>query len=170
MRKFLIVAIALCFMASSAAYAADTTIGIVDMQALVTQSVPAKETKSRMESKYGAEKAQLEKQSKELQALAESMKKSSVTEAKKDEFIRKKRDLDEKVRSLTRKIDQDSNEVLDIIFYSTAQVAKSKNIDMVVEVRNGGIMYAQPAMDITKDVLNEVNKQYKSGEWKKAKK
>lgn len=168
MRKVLILVFAFCFMVSSAAYA-EIAVGIVDMQALVSQSVPAKETKSRMEKKYGAEKAQLEKQSKELQTFAESLK-SGATEAKKTEFISKKRDLDEKVRSLARKVDQDSNEVLEMIFYSTAQVAKRKKLDMVVEVRNGGVMYALPSMDITKDVLNEVNAQYKSGEWKKAKK
>ena len=63
--------LAVCLMmagavAANAAGPAAAKIGVVDMQAVATQSEPAQAAKKQMESKYGKERAALEKQGEAL--------------------------------------------------------------------------------------------------------
>ena len=67
MRKLMYLTLAVCLMmagavAANAAEPAAAKIGVVDMQAVATQSEPAQAAKKQMESKYGKERAALEKQ------------------------------------------------------------------------------------------------------------
>ena len=172
MRKIVVMAFALCFMLSGVALA-EPKIGVVDMQKIATQSDPAKDAQKRMEKKFGAERAQLEKQTKALQKQAEGLKGSSVTEEKKVDFIRKKRELDEKARNFARRVEQDNiqirQEMVAIIYRASYEVAQRKNFDFIVDIAAGGVLYAQQSMDLTADVLAEANRLWKTGEWKKKK-
>ena len=40
-------------------------------------------------------------------------------------------------------------------------MAQRKNFNFVVDVTAGGVLYAEQSMDLTKDVLAEVNKMFK---------
>lgn len=146
---------------------AETKIGVVDMQMVAGESEPAKDAQNRMKSKYGAERDQLEKQTKELQKKAEALKNSSASEEKKVEFIRQKRDLDEKTRNFARKVEQDEikirQDMVSLVFRAAYEVAQRKGFNFVVDVTAGGVLYAESAMDLTKDVVEEVNKLWKSG-------
>ena len=101
----------LCVMMAGVAFAdeAATTapaakIGVVDMQAVATQSDPAKAAKKQMESKYGKEREALEKQGETLKKKAEALKDPKASEEKKLEFIRLKQELDElKMQYIARK-------------------------------------------------------------------
>ena len=62
MRKLMYLTLAVCLMmagavAANAAEPAAAKIGVVDMQAVATQSEPAQAAKKQMESKYGKERA-----------------------------------------------------------------------------------------------------------------
>ena len=63
-----------------------------------------------------------------------------------------------------RKVEQDEvklrQEMVTLVFAATYEVAKRKNVNFVVDVTAGGVLYAEPSMDLTKDVLEEVNKQF----------
>lgn len=159
-------ALAACLLTANVALA-EVKIGVVDMQVVATQSEPAKNAQTRMKSKYGAERDQLEKQTKTLQQKAEALKNPSVSEEKKVEFIRLKRDLDEKTRTFARKVEQDEmkirQDMVTLVFRASYEVAQRKGFNFVVDVTAGGVLYAEQSMDLTKDVLEEVNKLWKSG-------
>ena len=165
MRKVLVMAVIACLMTASVAMA-EVKIGVVDMQVVATQSDPAKDAQNKMKSKYGAERSQLEKQGKDLQKRAEGLK-GDVSEEKKVEFIRLKRDLDEKTRNFARKVEQDEvkirQDMVTLVFRAAYEVAQRKGFNFVVDVTAGGVLYAEQSMDLTQDVLAEVNKLWKSG-------
>ena len=72
MRKVLMTAVAVGLLLAGQVYAADgnavpaAKIGVVDMQTVATQSVPAQAAKTTMESKFGKERGELEKQGEAL--------------------------------------------------------------------------------------------------------
>lgn len=166
MRKVFLMAAAMCLLVANVALA-EVKIGVVDMQVVATKSEPAMDAQKKMQEKYGKERDQLEKQSKNLQKKAESLKKANVSEEKKVEFIRLKRDYDEKTRNFARKVEEDEmkirQDMVTLVFRAAYEVARRKGFNYVVDVTAGGVLYAEQAMDITKDVLEEVDKLWKSG-------
>ena len=48
-----------------------------------------------------------------------------------------------------------------LVFSATYEVARAKGFNFVVDVTAGGVLYADQSMDLTKEVLAEVNKLYK---------
>ena len=151
MRKVLMTAVAVGLLLAGQVYAADggavpaAKIGVVDMQTVATQSVPAQAAKTTMESKFGTERNELEKQGEALKKKADALKNPKASEEKKLDFIRSKQDLDQ----------------VTLVFSATYEVARAKGFNFVVDVPAGGVLYADQSMDLTQDVLAEVNKIYK---------
>lgn len=170
MRKVLSLAVAAMFCMAGNLFAAEASqvpaarIGVVDMQTVATESEPAKEAKAQMESKYGKERQELEKQGNALKKRAEELKNPKASEEKKLSFIRSKQELDQKTRNFLRKVEQDEvklrQDMVTLVFNATYEVAKAKGYNFVVDVTAGGVLYADQSMDLTQDVLAEVNKIY----------
>ncbi|MBQ4568179.1 MAG: OmpH family outer membrane protein [Desulfovibrio sp.] len=180
MRNIILMAFALCLLLTAPAKAADAEvakgvhkIGVVDMQVVATESEPAKAAKKQMESKYSKERDELEKQGKALQKKAEALKDPKASEEKKLAFIRAKQDLDQKTRNFMRKVEQEEltlrQDMVKRVFSATYEVARAKGFDFVVDITAGGVLYADKSMDLTTDVLEEVNKQYKADQKEKKK-
>ncbi len=165
MYKVIAMALALCLMTVSVAFA-EMKIGVVEMQRIAVESALAKDVRKKMESKYGKERTTLEKQAKDLQTKAEALKKNP-TEKKQVEFIRLKREFDEKTRDFARKVEQDEikirQDMVSLVFTAAYKVAQRKGFNFVVDVSAGGVLYAEQSMDLTEDVLKEVDKLWKSG-------
>ena len=171
MRKLLL-ALVLLVMSVSVAHA-ELKIGVVDMQVIASSSEPAKDAKKKMEAKFGDEKVELEKEAKALQAKGQALQKKP-TEAKQVEFIKLKRKFDEKQYKFARSVEKDEvkirQEMVTLVFRAAYEVAQAKGFNYVVDVTAGGILYADQNMDLTDDVLAEVNKLWKSGALKKEEK
>lgn len=171
MRKVLFLSLAFSLLLLGTAFAADapatltTKIGVVDMQAVATQSEPAKAAKAQMEKKFGKEKEDLEKQGDALKKKAEGLKGPKVSDDKKLAFIKSKQELDQKTRNFMRKVEQEEvklrQDMVTMVFNATYEVAKRKGYTFVVDITAGGVLYADQSMDLTADVLAEVNKIYK---------
>ena len=170
MWKMCITAIAICLLMANMALAAELKVGIADMREIATNSEPAKKAKATMNAKFGAEKDRLEKQGKELQKQADALKSPSgnqtreALEQKRAEFIRKKQDLDQKAREFSAKVEKEDvqlrNELLDLVFKAAKDFAAKKGITYLVDA-NSGILYADPSLDVTKEFMEEVNRQWK---------
>ena len=177
MRNVALMTLAACLLMAGAAFAVDENavpaakIGVVDMQTVATQSEPAQSAKKQMESKYGNERQSLEIQGEALKKKAEDLKNPKASEEKKLAFIRAKQELDQKTRNFLRKVEQDEvklrQDMVTLVFSATYEVARAKGFNFVVDVTAGGVLYADQSMDLTQDVLAEVNKLYKAGGAKK---
>lgn len=178
MRKLMYLTLAVCLMMAGAVVAnaaepAAAKIGVVDMQAVATQSEPAQAAKKQMESKYGKERAALEKQGEALKKSAEELKGPKASDEKKLAFIRKKQELDQKTRNFLRKVEQDEvklrQDMVTMVFNATYNVAQKKGFNFVVDITAGGVLYADQTMDLTQDVLAEVNRLHKEDKAKGSK-
>lgn len=147
-------------------------IGVVDMQTVATDSEPAKAAKAQMEAKYGKERAALEKQGNALKKQAESLKNPKAKDQTKVDFIKAKQKLDNDTRAFLRKVEQDElklrQDMVTLVFSATYEVARAKGFNFVVDVTAGGVLYADQSMDLTQDVLAEVNKIYAANKDKKS--
>ena len=175
MRKLMYLTLAVCLMmagavAANAAEPAAAKIGVVDMQAVATQSEPAQAAKKQMESKYGKERAALEKQGEALKKSAEELKGPKASDEKKLAF---KQELDQKTRNFLRKVEQDEvklrQDMVTMVFNATYNVAQKKGFNFVVDITAGGVLYADQTMDLTQDVLAEVNRLHKEDKAKGSK-
>jgi outer membrane protein len=170
MRIMIPTALAVCFFMANAALAADSAvptvkIGVVDMQDVATRSEPAHAARKQMESKFGKERQTLEKQGEDLKKRAESLKSAKTSEEKKLDFIRAKQALDQKTRNFLRQVEQEEiklrQEMMTLAFSASAEIAQAKGFNFIVDVTAGGVLYADKPMDLTEDVLTEVNRLYK---------
>lgn len=141
-------------------------IGVVDMQTIATDSDAAKAAKEQLEAKYGKERTALEKRGDSLKKQAEGLKnpKQKGIEDKRAAFIKAKQKLDNDTRNFLRKVEQDEvklrQDMVTLVFNAAYEVAKAKGFNFVVDVTAAGILYADPSMELTQDVLAEVNKIY----------
>lgn len=169
MRKLAFLALAICLGFSSPVFAAEapaaghsTRIGVVDMEAIVTDSDPARAAVAEMESKYSTEKANLEKQNENLQKQAEELKNPKVSEQKKVDFLKARQKLDQDMRNYMRKVEQDElkfrQDLVTMVFNAAYEVARAKGYNFVVDINGGGVLYADRSMDLTPDVMAEVNR------------
>lgn len=146
-------------------------IGVVDMQTIAMDCDAAKEFMQQLESKYGKERSSLEKEGAAVKKQAEGLKNPKVSEEKKLAFIKAKQKLDQNTRNFARKIEQDQvkfrQEMVSLVFNATYEVARAKGFTFVVDVTAGGVLYADQSMDLTKEVMEEVNKLYKANKDKK---
>ena len=172
MRKFLVLTFVALFAMVGVVSAADTAqtsaalkIGVVDMQTLAQDSDPAKAGRAELEKKYGKERKDLEDEGEKLRKRAEKLKDPKASEESKLAFLRAKQDLDQKTRNFMRKVEQEEvklrQDMVTMVFNATYEVAKRKGFTFVVDITAGGVLYADQSMDLTSDVLAEVNKIFK---------
>ncbi|MBR4742478.1 MAG: OmpH family outer membrane protein [Desulfovibrio sp.] len=166
MRKLLVATFVLAgFFIAGTVSAADIKIGIVDVQSVVMESDMAKAIKVHMQDKYGGERKKLEKQGEDLKKRAEELKNPKVSDKKRAEFIRAKQNLDQKFRTLMQKAEQEqlqyNQKMVSHIFAASKKVAESKGYNLILDVGQGGVLFADTAMNLTEDVLKEINILYK---------
>lgn len=150
--------------ASGAATVPAAKIGVVDMQTIATDSDASKAAKAQLESKYGKDRAALEKQGKDLKKQAEGLKNPKSSNEKKAAFFKAQQKLEADTKKFLGQVEKDEiklrQDMVTLVFSATYEVARAKGFNFVVDVTAGGVLYADPSMDITQDVLAEVNRLY----------
>ena len=170
MWKMCITAVAMCLVMANAALAAELKIGIVDMREILTNSEPAKRAKATMDSKFGAERDRLEKQEQDLQKQRDSLNNPAPNqtreafEQRRAEFIRKRQEQDKKVNEFSERVGKEEeqlrNNLLELVFKAAQDLAVKRGLTYFVDA-GSGIIYADPSMVMTKEFMDEVNRQWK---------
>ena len=140
-------------------------IGIVDVQSVVMDCDMAKAIRNHMQNKYGTERKKLEEQGESLKKRAEELKNPKVSDKKRAAFIRERQSLDQKFRTLMQKAEQEqmqyNQKMVAQIFASAKKVAEAKGFNLILDVGQGGVLYADNDMNLTEDVLKAINDYYK---------
>jgi outer membrane protein len=150
---------------TSAASYAKNTIAVVDAQAVWEKSLASKEANTTIKARREALSAELSKKQEELQKDSEELtkKRSALSaeafEAKRKELADKKTkielDLNKKKESLDKSIATVITTFQRVLTEVTTALAKEKEIEMVLNRTQ--ILYTNPQMDITDEVLKNVN-------------
>jgi outer membrane protein len=141
MRKAIFLSLLMVLLATVPAFAGK--IGYVDSIKLVTESEPAKAASEKMEKDFGPENK----------------------EDKKVELLRLKRDVEDRQRALARKV-QAANEsvrhtIAAMIVKATQDFAKKNQYDMIFDKAYPSMVYATSSLDVTKEVMVELNRVYR---------
>ena len=173
MLKVASLALVVCLALGGSALAADTKIGVFNSQSIAIDSEPGKAARQKLESQFGAEKTQLEKQFKDMQSKAESLQAQMATlsqkarEEKQRDFMNQRRDFEEKSRNFTRKVEsfelQIRQNLAKILFEASQNVSKNKSLNLILDSGTGAVFFVTPDLDVTKDMLAEVNRLWKAG-------
>lgn len=162
LRYALIIAIAAGF---SNAAVAETKIAIVDIQKIMRESTAAKSVRSQLESKQKAYQAELKKKEADMQKEEQELTKQRSTlspdafEKKVQEFRTKateiQKDVQKKKAALDRGFEKSLNDIQKVVNEIITSLAKEKGFNMAIP--SGQLLYADPSMEITGEVLSSLN-------------
>ena len=147
-------------------------VGVFNSQSVALESEPAKEAQKKMQGQFGNEKDQIEKLAKDLQKQGEALQAQAAAlsqqarEEKQMDFLRKRRDFEERSRNFAAKVENSENQIRQtigrFIFQASETVAKQRNLELILDAASGSVMYAQAGLDVTRDVIAEVNRLWKA--------
>jgi len=150
---------------SSAALAADNTIATVNIQQIMHDSTAAQNVREQLENKQKTFQTEITKKQDALQKEKQELdKKHSVLS--KDAFDEKARAFGNKVTNVQKEIQSKKalldnafarslNEIQKVVTDSIADLAKEKGF--VVAIPTSQILYGDPKLDISDEVLKRLN-------------
>jgi len=152
----------------SAAAAEPLKVGVLDLQRCIQESNEGKRIAETLKKKQTEMQKDLDAKQQELLEMQKDMEKQSLMlsmDAKEDrqkDFEKKRRDLAYLIQDSNeemKKAEQDArNDILRILGGVLEKIANEKKFDLITERANGGVLYVSKALDITDEVVVELNK------------
>lgn len=151
----------------SAAKAADSKVGFVDMQKAIQATSAGKKAKAELETDFNKKKKDVEKKEAELKKMGEELEKKKAVMSEdalgkkqaefqglmmkyREEVQKSQMDLQKKQNELTAPIVVKMKEVI-------SKIAKDKGYTMVME-SNNGILFSTPDSDLTEETIKAFDK------------
>ena len=146
--------------------AAEMKIGLVDFQQVVEKSEPGQRVEAGLKKEGERMEAELKKDKEELEALKEKMEREATVmsrearEEKEIEFRVKARNLQEKDQRYRQefvgKQRQEIDELRKVVLEIAQEVGKKEGFTIIVS--KVGVLYNDPAVDLTDKVVQMLNK------------
>ena len=141
--------------------------GFVDIQKVLTTSTAGQKVKKEIKSIVSKQKKGLEKQQDALATMQESFKKEELTmsvsqKKKKQQDFQKKvkayqQSADDLQKTIKKKEAEFTRKALLEIKDIVNDIAKKDNYNVLLEVSQSGMLYADDNMDLTERVLKQFN-------------
>lgn len=174
MRRILFAVLVLVLAFQAHAFAAGPQkYAVVSMGKLIKDSEVGQDAQKKMEKKFESAKTKLEAKQKELEALKQSLQKQSLVlslEAKQDkelEFKRKVRDYQDLAQATQRKMQLEEKKVgtpvLELIKKVVTEYGEKNGYAALFDKGSAGFLYVDDAIDVTNEVLLEMNRQFRAG-------
>lgn len=169
MKRLVLVAILLTFIAVPAAVAADMKVGYVDLQKALNMSAAGKAAKEKMKAKFKDYDVEVQKKQDELKKLKDDLEKQAML-LSAEARAAKERDYQQKVKDyqrLTKDIQEElqqtdadyTRKILEDIFKVVQQIGKQENYTMILEKTESSILYASDGIDMTDRVIQAFDRQ-----------
>lgn len=162
----LVAVAALAPVAALAQTATGNGIATINIQAILTDSAAAKSAKSQIESKRTEYQNDLKKLTETLRKEEQAIKEQSsllspeAFEQKKKEFVAKANDAQKSQIDKSERLSAANNQALgtiqDAVSKIVQNIVKTKGAKVVIPTNN--LLYATPDLDITKEVLAQLDK------------
>jgi outer membrane protein len=138
-------------------------IAFVDVQRVLARSQAGTAARDQMEKERAALQRQVDGQRSELEKLKEELeKKGSLLSAearkeKQESLERKVRDVRRMVDDLQKELQKKEQDLLGRVLREVdgviQRVGKEKNYTMIIERRQGGVVYGAPEYDLTDEII-----------------
>lgn len=162
--RLFVVAFVLTF-ATVAPASAETSIGVVNTAKIMRDSKAAQSVRAQLQTKQKAFQAELDAKEKQLlaedQALAkqQSSVEKAAFEQKVKEFRTKaanaQREVQQKKIAVEKALESALASVQSTVLQVVKEVAAEKKLNLVVS--SGAVLYTDPTLDITDEVLKRLN-------------
>ena len=166
--KLLALALIAVLLSAPAALAADIKLAVVDVEYVILTSKKGKKAKKKLKKLFEKKQKVLDKKQTELLELKKVIenpsdldtaerRKKAVMEyqqgvlALQEEFVKNQQDLAKKEVELMKPILKSLEGVM-------AKVAKDKDLDLIMNRNQNGVIFAKPAFDLTDEVLGLLDK------------
>jgi len=153
------------------ANAQETKIVYVDGQRIVNESIAGKDAIKKLEGIKADKQAEIDRREEDLKKLRENMSAKSLAmseDAKNKqemEYQRKMKELNRFIKDAQDDLHARYKELIDPISKNLDDIinlyGKKHNIDLILDRRQSGIVYASDKIDITDKIIREYNKVYK---------
>ncbi len=169
MRKLLL-PIMLMYVLAFSTYAKDikdVKFAVVNVEKVILSSKEGKKFKKEMEDKLSYYQKQLEELKKRYEEIQKQLKSPVLSEEGKKKKEEEKKKLEEKVRNIQMQATQElakmkqkaEKEMIEKVKEVVAKYAKKHSIDIVfIKSLMAGVVYAKPNLDITDQIIKEINK------------
>ena len=134
-------------------------IGVVQIERIVRDSVPAQRAQKKLEAEFAKREAELRRVSDQLKRMQDELEKDGVTMSetqrrnKERDFAEQSRDFQRKQREYQEDVNQRRNEELSQVIEAAnriiRQIAESEKYDIIFQEA----AYANPRIDITEKVI-----------------
>ncbi|HNQ78096.1 MAG TPA: OmpH family outer membrane protein [Acidobacteriota bacterium] len=167
MRKFLVVLAALVIsMLSLSVFAQQVKIAVVNPQQIIEKSKEGQRIKSFLQTFFDSKQTDINAKETELKALDEKIKDPKIAEDKKEDmraqFQQKLYEAQAFAKAAQDEMDQKSGKMKEEFGVKLDEVVKkyatSKGISIVLE--KGITLYSADAMDVTTEIIAEMDKAY----------
>jgi len=168
-QRILITAVAILSMVSYSLYAADVKIGVVDSQRILSTYAAAVDANKQLETENNQWAQELQKLTEELQRQEKELDNQSLllSEAKRKERTEELRSLFDQIQKFREntwgengKYFQRQQELMRPVFNRINEVinmlGEDDDYDIVLDTVQGNVLYAKQNIDITQDVLDEL--------------
>jgi outer membrane protein len=168
------IAITVCMLLLSvaAAHAQTQKIGVCNMTEVFQKSVPGEKAMSQLQNKYKGMKEELETKKKNLEEMRQDMQKQSMVlsqEAKRNkevEFMKQSRDLQGLFQTYQEQMkgeeDRLSKPILETLQEVLGEYGNDNGFAVILDTRNSGIVFADDTIDVTDEIISELNKAWKN--------
>lgn len=151
--------------AQAAAPAAATKIAVINIQAIMRDSTAAKSVRTQLEAKQKSYQADIQKKEEALQKEDQELAKQRTALAK-DAFEQKVKAFRDKATALQKEVQQKKATFDNAFENSLGQIQKTV-VDIVAEmakekgfsvaIPSSQLLFAEPSLDITQEVLSRLN-------------
>jgi outer membrane protein len=173
MRKSLFLAVILSLVFAVSAQAAETKVGVFNSRAVAAKCDALTAALKKLESQFAGEKNQLEKQQADLRKRADELQtqgaamSAQAREDKATALKRMGRDFEDKYQTFMRKVETSNSKVQQEFFGNLAKAAQEygtrSGYSILLDTNMGGPVFFDKSVDVTADIITEINKIYKPG-------
>ncbi len=156
------------FFSEIAAFAASPKIGYFDIQTIIAQSKSGRDAKDELQRESDKikvevdEKARAFKTAKEEYEKKKSVMDDSAKNKKGKELMEMQQQAEKLLMESNAKLNKLSNElsapIIDRILEIVRKIGKDDKYDYIIEMAKGGIVYANDKEDLTKRIMQELEK------------
>lgn len=149
------------------AKAGEFKVGIIDMQKCIQSSESGKKAKSELEGAFNKKKKELQDQEAGLKKAQEEFQKKQAAlsdSARKEQqaklqekFMKYQENLQRSQAEIQKKEQEMSEPIIRKIREKVTEIAKKKELSLVLESNPQIVMYSDEKLDITEEVLKALN-------------
>jgi outer membrane protein len=179
MYKTIGIALLLVLFSVSSAFAVEGKVGVINMKTVMEKSEAAKEAAANLEKKFEGKEKELKAKEAELQQLMKDIEAQNMVlsqEAKQNKQIDFKRKYEDfmRLREVVKKDVQDERmhqlkPVLDVLGDVVETYGKKNNFSIIFDRLGVGVLYADQGLDITEEIIVELNRSWRAKKTEKKK-